>query len=60
MTIEQVLLDLIAASPQPRHEICTGAQVDPSVLSRFVSGKRRDLTLSTVQRLLDYFELQVG
>lgn len=60
MSIEQILLDLIRDASEPRHEICKGAGVDASVLSRFVSGQRRELSLSTVQRLLDYFDLQVG
>lgn len=58
MTIAESIRDAIERSGQTRYAIAKGAGMDYDVLARFLD-QDRDLRLSNVQRLADYFGMRL-
>jgi len=60
MTITKQLRDRIIASGETHYAIGKGASVAPQVLDRFVSGERPFLRSDTMDRVAEYFGLELA
>lgn len=58
MSLRDQLIAAIDASGQTRYEIAKGAGIDFAAFNRFVAGER-DIRLSSVERLADYFGMRL-
>ena len=58
-TLEQSIRDAIQAAGKSVNALAKDAGVPQAVLQRFVSGKRRGLTLETAEKLCAYLRLEL-
>lgn len=59
MSISDQLREAIERSPETYYRIAKDAGIGWATLTRFVSGERPDIRIQTVDRLCDYFGLEL-
>ncbi len=59
MTVSERLRQTIQASGQTHYRITQESGVATAVIDRFVSGERPNITAQTIDRLCDYFGLEL-
>ena len=58
-TLRNMLLAELGARDVTLHQVAKRAEVSPQVIYRFVDGSRQELRLSTIDKLLAYFEVEL-
>jgi hypothetical protein len=58
-TLRDTLLAELSAVEKPILQVAKGSGVSHQVLYRFVDGSRQELRLSTIDKLLKYFDIEL-